>query len=421
MALPAPEPAPQSTAVAVREGVLSVERWTTRDPAIVRFFAARLEAGHEPAEVVLERTVRAGVLALEAAGVAAHVDHVAAEFARLVDQVDRLVVERLGELRGLLDPARTDSVPGQLRQLLHEHVGGHGSHLYRLLDPGHEHSPLRRLGRELAERVEALQRSLQDMRTELAERLAALQARSSEREHGALKGRDYQELVFEAVSRLARVHGDVAEAVWDVAGRLGPGNKRGDVVVQVDPAATAGIPVRVVFEAKDAAVGRAHIVRELAGARENRDAAVGVAVYSRPEHMPRGACPLECYDTRTYLCLLDKEDGDTLPLELAYRLARFWARVHAMQARGAEVDLRGVQEELQRARELLGQFARVKAALTQLATQVQGSVQHVQEQLDALRRELAAVFGALEARLSARAPDGSAPGTSDSPVRGAVG
>lgn len=406
MALAEPEAGKGSPqAVFVRDGALWIREWRSRDPATVRFFEARLADGREAPEVLLERVLRTGSLAIDAAGTAVHVDHVAAEFRRFADQVDRIIGERVAELRGLLDPGRNDSLPGQLRRLLQEHVGGDGSHLYRLLDPGHEQSPLRRLGRDLAERVEAVQRALADVRTDLAERLAALQARARERERGSSKGRDYQELVFEAVARLARVHGDVAEPVWDTPGRLGPGDKRGDMVVQLDPEAAAGIPVRMVFEAKDAAVGRSQILRELDGARENRDAAVAVAVYSRPDHMPRGACPLECHDTRTYLCLLDKEDGDTLPLELAYRLARFWARVHA-RAGDLEVDVRGIHEELQRARELLGTFTRVKTALSQMASQVSAATQQIQAQLDALRRQLLDVLDALEARVRPRAAAG---------------
>ena len=67
-------------------------------------------------------------------------------------------------------------------------------------------------------------------------------------------------------------------------------SKKGDFVLTIDPARTGGADVRVVVEAKDRAMSGRAIRDELREAKENRAAAVAVAVFgrtTRPRASPR--------------------------------------------------------------------------------------------------------------------------------------
>ena len=178
-------------------------------------------------------------------------------------------------------------------------------------------------------RVHELEKQLQGLRDEgqKEEELAA------ERERGTAKGRSYEESVAEAVDRIAGVHGDTAEAVGD---ERGAGGKQGDVVVGID--GCSGVDRgRIVFEAKDSQLSKPRFYDEL-------DSSKGSARRGlRGARGPRGAtrCQRKLHALREYqgdkmIAVYDPEDGSTLELEFAYRVAR--ARVTAIREGSDEID-----------------------------------------------------------------------------------
>ncbi|HEX2029752.1 MAG TPA: hypothetical protein VHF25_17365 [Nitriliruptorales bacterium] len=416
--------------VAVVEGALRVIDWRTRSPDIVRYFEDRLagDGGDDLAEV-LELALKVGVVALSTVGVSANVDYVEKEFQRFSGQLQGALEERLaqleraldavfadgdgslaralqrylgdgGHLSELFDPERRDSAVSRLRELLDDHLGGESSTLHQLLDVTSGTSPLRRWKEEIDQGLDRIRRQLEDYRLEIAERAAAdsaaATARADEREKGTGKGRDYESQVFAAVGAIAAVFGDGCEPTGDATG-VGA-SKVGDVVVTVNPRDTRGAEVRLVFEAKDRAVGLTPLLRELDAARENRGAAAAVAVCSREEHLPAGSAPFREQGAGRYLCMYDKEDGDALCLQVVYRLARFWALAE-LTAHDGEVDVRGVQEDLEAARRQLQNVTTAKATLTRLRTSVDATVTDVQAQLDTLRADLNGVLDRVEGRI----------------------
>src|SRR3954452_24976165 len=80
---------------------------------------------------------------------------------------------------------------------------------------------------EMGVRLAALQQQLGEMRVE-RDKAAELEA---ERERGTAKGRTFEEVVAEAVDRIASLQGDDCDAVGDVRGASG---RVGDIVVALD-------------------------------------------------------------------------------------------------------------------------------------------------------------------------------------------
>ncbi|MBW3577200.1 MAG: hypothetical protein KY462_05580 [Actinobacteria bacterium] len=416
--------------VAVVDGALRVTDWRTGAPEVVRYFEDRLaeDAGGDLADV-LEAALKVGVVALSTAGVSVNVDVVDKEFQRLARQLQDVLEERVrqlhealdaafsedggalrtalerylgqdGAVAELFDPNRRDSAVSRIRDLLAEHLDGDDSTLHRILDVTDRSSPLTSWKEQIDGGFERLRRQLEDYRRDISEHAAAeraaSQARADEREKGTAKGRAYEELVFAAVSRIAAVLGDTTEPTGDATG-VG-GRKVGDVVVTLNGRDTRGATVRLVFEAKDAAVGLTPILRELEHARDNRGAAAAIAVYSREAHLPSGASPFREHGGGRYLCLLDKDTEDALCLQVAYRLARFWALADLADD-GGDVDVRSVRDDVEAARHQLQNISSAKSALTRMRNAVDEAVTGVHGQLETFRADLLELLDRIDGRI----------------------
>jgi len=324
------------------------------------------------------------------------------------DETGALVVtlkrymDRGGLLSDFFDPNRRDSATSRFSELLKEQLEREGTRIYRMLDPAQTDSPLFKWKQALHSDLQDIRALIELYRREIAEREAGDRARVLEREKGTAKGRDYEERVFIAVNEIASVFGDIAEPTGDQLG-VG-GSKIGDIVVTLNRSDARGIALRLVFEAKDRPLGLTAVQRELDEARRNRTASVAVAVYSQADHMPPGMAPLRELGRTQILCLYDKGDGgDPMALQLAYRVARLWA-VAELQASDIDVDMRGINEDLETARAQLKTLASIKRQLTSVRTNVAAAADQLERDLDGLRDELNKIIERIQGRIRI-APD----------------
>ena len=123
--------------------------------------------------------------------------------------------------------------------------------------------------------------------------------------------------------------------------------------------------LRVVIEAKDRKVSGREMRDELREARTNRDAAVGLVVFT-PQHAPAGIAPFDVRAGDVY-CVVDPADPDTSTLEAAVRLARLLA-LASLRQNEAEVDAVALGEALTAIREQLEAIRAMKSNLTQIGT-----------------------------------------------------
>ena len=320
--------------------------------ATVELFRADLEKSTREAEAALEK--RAGELA----------DGFAQRFDASFGPEGALN----RELQRLFGDESAVAVQHRIRAVLEQVTRDGREQLVRQFSSGDASNPLADfkkgvlgVAQQQVTELVAMREQVVELRAEVA-KLHAEREKASEvaAEHGrsTAKGRPYEEAVFEAIDAIAAAHGDLAEAVGDEAGT---GGRKGDVVVGLDGCAGPA-RARVVFEAKHSQVSRKSALEYLDEAMATRDAAFGVWVVPSDETLPARTMPLREVNGDKLFVVYDPEDGSTLHLEVAYKLAR--ARV--IMARGDTEGLDGaaLRVEAERALQVLDEERRIKSHLT---------------------------------------------------------
>jgi hypothetical protein len=394
-----------TTEIRVEGDRIVIERFTLRDAGLAAVLAAR-EPADRPA--VVERALKVGLLAIQDVAASMDVDVVRDEFEKLArtnEQANAKAVEAFdqvlrsnfadvdgrlprtlekflgdrGQLRTfvneLFDETKRDSAIGRMRTLLGAYFDGDASKLALLLDPTRQNSPMHQFRTEVTASFEKLH-----------ERLAAIEAaaaaRGAERARSAAKGGDFEDVLESALGELVRGQGDLLDRTGGGTGEL-IRSRKGDFVVTIDPARAGGADLRIVVEAKDRAMSVRSIREELREAKENRSAAVALAIFS-PEHAPAGVAPFDVRAGDVY-CVVDPGQPDLAVLEGALRLARLLALATLRDVQ-AEVDVATIRAALAAVRAELDALKGIKATLTSISNSAGG----VQQQLDRLRDAIVA-------------------------------
>lgn len=407
-----PEPA-----IRVEADRILVDRLTLPDPGLAAWLGEQPE---EERGTVVERALRIGLTALQSVGVTMNLDAVRSEFDRFAEQsraandraaesLEQVLRTNFGDGDGrlprtletflgdrgklhsmvdeLFDPKRRDSAIGRITTMLDAYFDGDASRLATLLDPTRMGSPLHQFRSEVAAGFKALEEKLVAIE-------AAGTARAGERAKSAAKGGDFEELLEGMLGDIARGANDLLERTGTDAGDAGR-SKKGDFVLTLDPGLTRGSELRVVIEAKDRKISGREMRDELREARTNRDAAVGLVVFT-PTHAPAGIAPFDVRSGDVY-CVIDPADADPAILEAGVRLARLLA-LASLREREAEVDAAALGEALTVIREQLETVRAMKVQLTSIgstAGQVTAALDRMREgilaQIIRAERELVSV------------------------------
>jgi hypothetical protein len=391
-----------------------VEGLVLVDAGLVGFIAER-PGDDRPA--LIERALRIGLVALQDAGVTVNVDAVRREFdgllirtaqaneraAGALDEVlrqnfadgdgrlPRTLETFLGDrgrlqafVTDLFDETKRDSAIGRMRELLGSYFDGDASRLAQLLDPTRMHSPLHQFRSEVS-----------DGFTKLHERLTAIKAaagaRASERARSTAKGADFEDVIEAMLGDVARGSGDLVDRTGTAAGDV-IRSKKGDFVLTINPAQTAGSELRIVVEAKDRAMSGRQMRDEIREAKTNRAAAVGLVVFT-PAHAPAGIAPFDLRAGDVY-CVVDPEAPDAGTLEAAVRLARLLALL-SLRDQAIEVDAPAIRQALDGVREQLELIKGLKSTLTSIGN----SSRDVGSGLDRLREGVILRVAEAEAEL----------------------
>ncbi len=193
-----------------------------------------------------------------------------------------------------------------------------------------EGSALARMRKEMNGQIDELARKNAAFQTEVMEKLTAMAARKAEADRGARHGDEFEAALFEFVQNIAQKHGDVAVATGRTTGLIRH-NKKGDYVLELGPE-NAAPGARIVVEAKqDASYDLDKARRELAEARKNRDADIGLFVFSR-RSAPTGQDPLLRLGDDVFAVWDWEDEASDIILQAAVSLAR----ALAARARAAE-------------------------------------------------------------------------------------
>lgn len=404
-------------AIRVEADRILVDRLTLPDPGLAAWLGEQPE---EERGTVVERALRIGLTALQSVGVTMNLDAVRSEFDRFAEQsraandraaeaLEQVLRTNFGDGDGrlprtletflgdrgklhsmvdeLFDPKRRDSAIGRITTMLDAYFDGDASRLATLLDPTRMGSPLHQFRSEVAAGFKALEEKLVAIE-------AAGTARAGERAKSAAKGGDFETLLEGMLGDIARGANDLLERTGTDAGDAGR-SKKGDFVLTLDPGLTRGSELRVVIEAKDRKISGREMRDELREARTNRDAAVGLVVFT-PTHAPAGIAPFDVRSGDVY-CVIDPADADPAILEAGVRLARLLA-LASLREREAEVDAAALGEALTAIREQLETVRAMKVQLTSIgstAGQVTAALDRMREgilaQIIRAERELVSV------------------------------
>jgi hypothetical protein len=391
-----------------------VERLSLSDPTLAAFLGERPAGDRGP---IVERALRIGLIALQDAGVTVNVDAVRTEFERLVRQAEQVneraaaaleetlranfadgdgrlprTLEKFlgdrGALRSmvdeLFDEKKRDSAIGRIGSMLERYFDGDASKLALLLDPTRLNSPMHQFRQEIAAGFKGLEERLVAIE-------AAAAARGAERARSAAKGADFEDLLAEMLGDIARGAGDLLDRTTLEAGAVMK-SKKGDFVLTVDSAVARGCDLRVVIEAKDRPMSMRAMRDELREARENRGAAVAVAVFT-PAHAPTGVAPFSLVGGDVY-CVIDPDAPEPATLEAAVRLARLLA-LASLAEREVAVDAAAIGSALTAIREQLEVVRQLKSQLTSISN----ATKAVWTGLDAMRSSILARVSEAESEI----------------------
>jgi hypothetical protein len=387
---------------------VAIDGLAVDDECAVRLVREREEHGDDPVRVVLDAIeIGARVLDREQAG--ANAEFVKAEFEKAAhelnseftdrarqfaeffnDRIDKVLGPENGqlqrELEKLFSDGSTASVQNRVRELVNQEMSRSRDDLMKQFSAADGNNPLAdfkagtiRVLKAAEERQHETQQRLLHQMAELEKQLQGLRLEKekleeveAERERGTAKGRTFEEAVAEAVDRIALAQGDVAEAVGDLKEATG---KVGDVLVAID-ACNGPARGRIVFEAKDRkSLSAPTAFRELDDALGERSADFAVMVVPSDDRLPAKVHQLREYNGDKMLVALDP-DGDSVGLELAYRLAR--ARVLMTRSDAAGIDVAAVTAAAERALAALTEERKIKQQLTGAKTNIDKAVEYVE-------------------------------------------
>jgi hypothetical protein len=385
---------------------LVIEQLTVSDERAAQLVRERIEAGHEPAEIVV-KLIEIGARILGSEATAANVDYVRAELERGVGALTK-------ELGGTLEAGnevladriatafgadRSDSVQQQIKEIVARANEEQRSALARLFSADDGANPLadfrNAVVRSMAEARESHETQQRAMREELSsvrEEMARLSERqeadarvAEAEEAGTRKGRTFEEHVHDAVERIASARGDCAHHTGNTPAE--GGGKKGDTLVEIS-AADGPAQGRIVFEAKDKrGLSKQEAWRELNGSLEKRAADFAVLVVAGEEQVPSKREPLHEYEGNKMIAAVDRSDPDGIELEAAYRLAV--ARVRMAKSRSLTVDAAGVRDAVEAAVTALKDAQKIRSALTgagktidNVRTALDGMIEAVEQQLE---------------------------------------
>ena len=192
-----------------------------------------------------------------------------------------------------------------------------GKNLFTLDDEG---SSLSRLKRELQATIDRLARDNVEFQAQVRETLARLDTRKRQDARTPRHGIEFEERLGALLAGEAQRLGDLYEATGDTTGVI-KNCKVGDHVVELG-VESAAAHARIVWEAKEKqGTSLRAAIEEIDEARRNRQAQVGVFVFSS-KTAPEGLEPLQRHGSDV-IAVWDADDGvSELVVRAAYSLAR---------------------------------------------------------------------------------------------------
>jgi hypothetical protein len=262
-----------------------------------------------------------------------------------------------------------------------------------------ESSALARLKRELTSTIDQLARGNIEFQGDVREALARLDTRRKEEARTPTHGVAFEERLGALLSAEAQRLGDVHEPTGETTGVIKQ-CKKGDFVVELGSDSVAA-HARIVWEAKEKqAYSLRAALDEIAEARRNRSAQVGVFVFSRAA-APEGLESLARHGNDLVVVWDTEDSASDLVVKAAYSLARALAvrekrSDKAAQAAVIEIErsARNVERQVgylddvrKWAETVKGHGEKIIDRSTRMAEELRRDVERLDSQVAAMRKE----------------------------------
>lgn len=211
------------------------------------------------------------------------------ELAEHHGEVGEALEKRMGEVMAEFSLDREDSALSRLVARV-EQAQRQISSEFSLDEEG---SALARMRRELLDVIETQRQVNERFHGEVLQKLAEMVARKQEADRSTRHGNDFEAAVVGFIQSRCQKAGDVATHTGNTTGRI-KNCKKGDAIVELGPEHVAA-GARIVTEAKeDASYTLEKALGELDEARKNRDASIGLFIFSS-RTAPEGLEPFGRY------------------------------------------------------------------------------------------------------------------------------
>lgn len=237
----------------------------------------------------------------------------------LTDRQGELSTELHGKLDGVVKQFSLDDEESALSRLV-KNVERAQRTITSEFSLDSDDSSLARLKRELLKLLSEERDANRKFQEEVKGALQAMVARREEAERSTRHGLDFEEAVIEFMQYECQKVGDIATPSGHTTGRI-KNCKVGDCVVELGPESAAPGSC-VVIEAKEqAGYGLAQARDEIEKARKNRDAQVGLFVFSSAT-APAGLQPVARYGHDVFVTWNAEDTQTDLYLSVGLNLAR---------------------------------------------------------------------------------------------------
>lgn len=303
---------------------------------------------------------------------------------RLVNNVDR--AQRTITREFSLDEEA--SALSRLKRML-EHTN---STIHEQLSLDEENSALARLKRELLGLFTDQREQNTKFQEEVKIALNTMVARKTEAAKSTRHGLDFEAALLDVLQREVQKSGDCCEATGARVGRI-KNCKKGDAVLELGPESIAP-GARIVVEAKEEAGYQLTDARaEIDEARKNRDAQVGLFVFSLKTAPP--AQEALCRIGNDVFVIWDPEDPNTeLTLKLAVSLCRALAVRQELKGQAQTEDWNIIEAAILHIEKAVGGFDEMQTSADQVLKHAEKMLKRIglmrkelEKQIDVLREK----------------------------------
>jgi hypothetical protein len=258
-----------------------------------------------------------------------------------------------------LDVESNSSSLGKMRVLFEDYFDKKKGKIGDLLNPFEENSPIKKLKDEILGKIQ-----------ELREEVLKEKSQGEIIEKTALKGGNFEELVFESAEDFCSEYEDKIKLVGESLGRT---NKIGDIVCDIDGSEAK----RIVIECKDSsAYSHKKTLDEINDAIENRSAKFGIFLFKSQSQIPTSLAPMKI--TNNYIVTSFENYG----LYFALRVARFFVE-KSIESR-QEIPIDEIQKIIEGLQMKLLDFKNIQLKLTQ----IDNASSYIRENVDRMKKDM---------------------------------